>query len=70
MSEIEDVRRQESRRGKRPKDLRVERLKAIRRYLSIGTEREFIEAMGAVGLRPGDDLFSLALEAWHEYRGS
>lgn len=69
-SDIEKVRRSESRRGKRPRDLADERKKAIRTYLDLGTEEEFIEAMHAAGLRQGDPRFLAALAAWREHRFS
>jgi hypothetical protein len=69
--DINDVRQQEGRRGKRPKDvdLRRERKAAIRRYLELATEEEFVAAMrDDVGLNP-EELW-LALQAWREYRAS
>ena len=69
-SDIEKVRRSESRRGKRPRDLTDERKKAIRTYLDLGTEEEFVEAMRAAGLPQDDPRFLAALAAWREYRSS
>ena len=69
-SDIENVRRSESRRGKRPKGLVDERKKAIRTYLELGTEEDFVGAMRAAGLEKDDPRFQAALAAWHEYRSS
>lgn len=69
-SDIEKVRRAESRRGKRPKGLEEERKKAIRTYLELATEEEFVDAMRAAGLQQDDPRFQAALAAWREYRSS
>ena len=69
-SDIEKVRRSESRRGKRPKGLADERKKAIRTSLELATEEEFVGAMRAAGLQPDDPRFQAALAAWREYRSS
>ena len=71
--DLQDVIRQEGRRGRRPIDLkarreRSEKLASFRKYLRIGTEEEFVTAMRSFGLHEGSQAFSDALEAWREYR--
>jgi hypothetical protein len=71
--DLEDVMRAESRRGRRPVDLesrreQMRKMESMRRYLALGTEEEFREAMRGVGLRDGSPEFLIALQLWREYR--
>jgi hypothetical protein len=64
---------EEGRRGRRRVDLeaqkaRREKLAEFRKLLEIGTEKEFVRAALAFGLREGSQEFSEALEVWQEYR--
>ena len=72
-AELDDVIRQETRRGRRPIDIeerrRQEQLKRdLRMYLRIATEQEFREAMLALGLRDGSSQLKEALKAWRTFR--
>ncbi len=71
--DIEDVVKEESRRGRRPVDIgtirmKRERIALLKRLLAVATEEEFIEAIRAFGLVDGTPEFSEALDAWHEFR--
>ena len=71
--DLEDVMKEEGRRGRRPIDLGAQRkrqdnLASFRKLLVLGTEEEFVKAMRAYGLREGTPAFSACLEIWREYR--
>jgi len=71
--DLDDVVKEESRRGRRPIDigtirLKRERLALLRKLLTLATEEEFIEALRAFGLVEGTPEFSEALDAWHAFR--
>jgi len=71
--DLEDVVKEETRRGRRPIDIgairkKEERLALLRKLLTLATEEEFIEAMSAFGLTEGTPEFSEALDAWHAFR--
>ena len=72
-SELDDVIREETRRGRRPIDIEERRKKAAlleqcRDLLRLSTEQEFVETMRASGLAPGSEAFQIALQLWREYR--
>lgn len=72
-AELDDVIREETRRGRRPIDIEERRRQAqlkrdLRIYLRIGTEQEFLEAMRALGLRDGSPQLKEALKAWRAFR--
>lgn len=71
--DLQDVIAEDSRRGRRPIDLgaqraRREKLASFRKLLEIATEKEFVEAMLAFGLREESQEFLDALEIWRGYR--
>ena len=71
--DLEEVTREEGRRGRRPIDLearrkRAEKLADIRKLLTIATEEEFVSAMRAVGLTDGSQELLEALRIWREFR--
>lgn len=71
--DINEVMKQESRRGRRPVDLqarrkRLERLAEMRKVLTVATETEFRAAMRAFGIREGSQQYAEALEAWREFQ--
>ena len=71
--DLEEVRKTESRRGRRPIDLEArrklhEKEKSMRTYLALATEEEFVKAMHDVGLRDGSPELLDALRAWRSYR--
>lgn len=66
-SDVEDVRREEASRGRRPIDLQTRRrreqlLRDFRKLLEFGTEEEFVAAMRALGLRDDSESFREALQ--------
>ncbi len=68
-SDIEEVRRSESRRGKRPIDLEERKkkkslLRDMEEHLRIETEQEFAAAMRASGLKEGSPEYRMALAIW------
>ena len=70
---LEDVMREEGRRGRRPIDLearrkRAEKLTDMRKLLTIATEEEFLRAMRAVGLTDDSPELLDALRIWREFR--
>jgi hypothetical protein len=72
-AELDDVIREETRRGRRPIDIEERRRQAqlkrdFRMYLRIPTEQEFREAMRALGLRDGSRQFDQALTIWRTFR--
>jgi hypothetical protein len=72
-SDIHDAMEEDKRRGRRPIDLRVYRehqkqLSSIRKYLRLATEEEFVKAMLNLGLSEEHEAFSVALQAWREFR--
>ena len=74
-SDLDDVIREETRRGRRPIDIeerrRQERFRReFRMYLRIPTEKEFIEAMLAFGLREDSPQMNEALMIWRTFRES
>lgn len=69
--DLQDVIREEGRRGRRPVDLATQRernkaLTAFRDLLKLGTEEEFIEAMRAFGIRENSPQFVECLRIWRE----
>ena len=71
--DLDDVRKTESRRGRRPIDLDArrrhhEKVGTMRTYLDLSTEEEFVRAMRGVGLRDGSPELLAALQAWREHR--
>ena len=72
-AELDDVMREETRRGRRPIDIEERRRQAqlkrdLRMYLRIATEQEFREAMRALGLRDGSRQLDQALTIWRTFR--
>jgi hypothetical protein len=72
-AELDDVIREETRRGRRPIDIEERRRQAqlkrdLRMYLRIATEQEFREAMRALGLRDGSRQLDQALTIWRTFR--
>ena len=72
-AELDDVIREETRRGRRPIDIEERRRQAqlkreLRMYLRIATEQEFLEAMRALGLRDGSRQLDQALTIWRTFR--
>jgi hypothetical protein len=72
-AELDDVIREETRRGRRPIDIEERKRQAqlkrdLRMYLRIPTEQEFREAMLALGLRDGSPQLKQALTIWRTYR--
>jgi hypothetical protein len=73
-SDIEEVMRSESRRGKRPVDLderkRLNELKqGFRDIHRFGTEDDLKDAMRALGYRDDSERFRNALRIWRVTRG-
>jgi hypothetical protein len=71
--DLENVRKEEGRRGRRPIDLderrkALKRLEEMRKLLMLGTEEEFREAMRVFGIRERSKEFEAALAAWREFR--
>jgi hypothetical protein len=74
-SEIDDVIREETGRGRLPIDIEERRKRAAllgrcRDLLRLSTEQEFVETMRASGVAPDSEQFQIALRLWHEYRES
>lgn len=74
-SDIREVIQEEMQRGKfrRPVDLktrkeRAELLREFRELLKEGDEREFLNALRALGIDPGSPAHLAALRVWHEQR--
>jgi len=72
-SDVDDVRREEMSRGRRPVSLetrrrRQELLRGLRKLLELATEDEFVAAMRALGLRDDSPDWAEILEIWREYR--
>jgi len=72
-SDVEDVRREEMSRGRRPISLenrrqRQELLRDMRKLLDVGTEEDFVAAMRALGLHVDSPNWSEILQAWREHR--
>jgi hypothetical protein len=72
-SDVEDVRREEMSRGRRPISLearkqRQELLHDLRTLLEIGTEEDFVAAMRALGLQVDSPRWSEILQIWRDYR--
>ena len=71
--DLEEVMREEARRGRRPIDLearrkRTERLTDMGKLLTLATEEEFLRAMRAAGLTDGSPELLEALRIWREFR--
>jgi hypothetical protein len=71
--DVQDVLKEEGRRGRRPTDLQGQRayreqLAKMRRLLEISTEQEFVNAMLAYGMVEGSEEFLVSLQTWREYR--
>jgi hypothetical protein len=71
--DLEEVMREEAGRGRRRIDFDArheseQRRQRIRRFLSLGTEEEFLNAMHVAGVRDGSPELSEALQIWREYR--
>jgi hypothetical protein len=72
-SDVEDVRREEVTRGRRPISLearkqRQEILHDLRKLLEIGNEDDFVTAMRALGLQADSRNWNEILAIWREYR--
>ena len=72
-SEISDVIKQETRRGKRPIDIEERRRLAavkqdIRKWLRLGTEDQFREAMRVLGFRDSSEVMEYLVQAWRDFR--
>jgi hypothetical protein len=72
-SDVEDVRREEMSRGRRPISLEARRqrqeiLRDLRKLLEIGTEDDFVAAMRALGLQVDSPSWTQILAIWREYR--
>jgi len=72
-SDVENVRREEMSRGRRPVDLETRRQRDelrrdLKRLLEYATEDEFIAAMRALGLPAGSPRFREVLQIWRENR--
>jgi hypothetical protein len=72
-SEIEDLRRQESRRGRRPVDIEVRRqrqryLAALRKIVEEGTEDDLKLALRHIGLSEDSSEYAEALRIWRGER--
>ena len=71
MSDIEDVRRTESRRSRRPIDLEQQRRKKqLEKALRDGSLEDFKAAMLALGWPPGSVNFEQAMKIWRGHRES
>ena len=70
--ELDDLYREETRRGRRPIDIeerkREQRLREMEEHLCIATEKEFVDVMRASGLQDGSEELRIALALWHGYR--
>jgi hypothetical protein len=71
--DLQDVMKEEGRRGRRPLDseaqrAREEKLGRFRKLLEMATEEEFVMALRAFGLREGSQEFLTSLEIWRNYR--
>ena len=71
--DLQDVIKEESRRGRRPLDPEAqrapsERLDSFQKLLEIGTEEELVKAMCAFGSREGSKQFLASLEIWRGHR--
>jgi hypothetical protein len=72
-SDVEDVRREEMSRGRRPVSLetrrqRQELLHDLRKLLEIGTEDDFVAAMRALGFGTDSPQWDEMIRIWREYR--
>lgn len=73
--DLEDVIREETSRGRRPVDTDAQRQRQQfrRDYLKLireGNEKDFLNALRALGLREGSAEFEMYLEIWREARQS
>lgn len=74
--DIRDVIRKEKHRGrKHALDLEAQKerqalLRDFEKLLEDGTEQDFLEAIGALGLKEGSDDFQNALAVWRSLRRS
>jgi hypothetical protein len=71
--DLEEVMREETGRGRRRIDFEArreneQRRQRIRKFLALGTEEEFRNAMHVAGVRDGSPELSEALRIWREYR--
>lgn len=67
--DIEDLRRQESRRGRRPVDIEAKRqrqryLAALRKIVEEGTEEDLKLALRQIGLTEDSPEYAEALRIW------
>jgi hypothetical protein len=72
-NDLEEVMRQEKRRGRRPIDFetgkkRTQTLRDMKKLLESASEEEFIAAIRAAGLRDDSPEFLEALRIWRGYR--
>jgi hypothetical protein len=70
-TDVEDVRREEMSRGRRPIDLETRRQREnqrreLRDLLDFGTEEELVAVMRAFGLADDSERFQKALQIWRE----
>jgi hypothetical protein len=70
---LNEVMKQEKRRGRRPIDFearkeQAQKLKDARKLLETATEAEFLDAMRAAGLHDGSPELLEALRIWRGYR--
>ncbi len=71
--DIEEVMKQERRRGRRPIDFesgkeRAQTLRDMRKLLESASEEEFVAVIRVAGLRDGSPEFLEALRIWRGYR--
>jgi hypothetical protein len=71
--DLEEVMKQETRRGRRPIDFeagkrRAQTLRDMRKLLESASEEEFLAAIRTAGLRDGSPEFLEALRIWRGYR--
>lgn len=70
-TDVEEVRRAEMNRGRRPIDLETRRqrenqLRELRDLIDFGTEEELVAVMRAFGLADDSERFQKALQIWRE----
>ncbi len=74
--DLREVMDEEKSRGRRrPADPEARKrrkalLRDLRRLLKYGDEKDFVEAIRALGLKEGSPEFQNALAVWREYRES
>jgi hypothetical protein len=71
--DVEEVRRAEMNRGRRPVDMETKRqrqelLRELRKLLDVASESEFVAAMRALGLPEDSPTLREVLEIWPQNR--